>query len=41
MRTAYYDAVAKMLTAKPFKKEAAMDNARDATSIYGGCGLMH
>jgi len=45
-RTAYYDAAALMLAGKPFKKqasiakivssEAAMDNARDATQIFGG-----
>ncbi|AKN16599.1 acyl-CoA dehydrogenase family protein [Mycobacterium haemophilum] len=50
-RTAYYDAAAKMLAAKPFKKEAAiakmiaseaaMDNARDATQIHGGYGFMN
>jgi short-chain 2-methylacyl-CoA dehydrogenase len=50
-RTAYYDAAAKMLVGKPFKKEAAiakmiaseaaMDNARDATQIHGGYGFMN
>lgn len=50
-RTAYYDAAARMLAGKPFKKqasmaklvasEAAMDNARDATQIFGGCGIMN
>ncbi|BBX23342.1 acyl-CoA dehydrogenase [Mycolicibacter terrae] len=50
-RTAYYDAVAKMLAGKPFKKEAAiakmisseaaMDNARDATQIHGGYGFIN
>lgn len=50
-RTAYYDAAAKMLAGKPFKKEAsiakmisseaAMDNARDATQIHGGYGFMN
>ncbi|MEZ0350348.1 acyl-CoA dehydrogenase family protein [Mycobacterium sp. pR1184] len=50
-RTAYYDAAAKMLSGKPFKKEAAiakmiaseaaMDNARDATQIHGGYGFMN
>ena len=50
-RTAYYDAAAKMLAEKPFKKEAAiakmiaseaaMDNARDATQIHGGYGFMN
>ena len=49
-RTAYYDAAALMLSGKPFKKqaaiaklvasEAAMDNARDATQIFGGYGFM-
>lgn len=50
-RTAYYDAAAKMLAGKPFKKEAAiakmisseaaMDNSRDATQIHGGYGFMN
>src|SRR5246127_1710387 len=50
-RTAYYDAAAQMLAGKPFKKqaaiaklvasEAAMDNARDATQIFGGYGFMN
>ncbi|TSE02171.1 acyl-CoA dehydrogenase [Skermania sp. ID1734] len=50
-RTAYYDAAALMLAGKPFKKqaaiaklcasEAAMDNARDATQIFGGYGYMN
>ena len=50
-RTAYYDAAALMLSGKPFKKqaaiaklvasEAAMDNARDATQIFGGYGFMN
>ena len=50
-RTAYYDAAARMLAGKPFKKhasiakivssEAAMDNARDATQIFGGYGFMN
>ena len=49
-RPAYYDAAALMLSGKPFKKqaaiaklvasEAAMDNARDATQIFGGYGFM-
>ena len=49
-RCAYYDAAALMLAGKPFKKEAsvaklvaseaAMDNARDATQIFGGYGFM-
>ncbi|BCY07260.1 acyl-CoA dehydrogenase family protein [Actinoplanes sp. L3-i22] len=50
-RMAYYAAAAKMLAGKPFKKEAsiaklaasnaAMDNARDATQIFGGYGFMN
>lgn len=50
-RLAYYAAAAKMLAGRPFKKEAAiaklvasnaaMDNARDATQIYGGYGFMN
>jgi alkylation response protein AidB-like acyl-CoA dehydrogenase len=50
-RTAYYDAAALMLSGKPFKKQAAiaklvasetaMDNARDATQIFGGYGFMN
>ncbi|WP_106850437.1 acyl-CoA dehydrogenase family protein [Blastococcus sp. Marseille-P5729] len=50
-RQAYYAAAAKMLSGKPFKKEAsiakmiaseaAMDNARDATQIHGGYGFMN
>ncbi|PWD44826.1 acyl-CoA dehydrogenase [Gordonia paraffinivorans] len=50
-RTAYYDAAAKMLAGKPFKKEAsiakmiaseaAMDNSRTATQIHGGYGFMN
>jgi short-chain 2-methylacyl-CoA dehydrogenase len=50
-RTAYYDAAARMLAGRPFKKEAAiaklvsshtaMDNARDATQIHGGYGFMN
>ncbi len=50
-RTAYYDAAARMLAGKPFKKEAsiaklvaseaAMDNARIATQIHGGYGFMN
>ncbi|WFN93562.1 acyl-CoA dehydrogenase family protein [Gordonia sihwensis] len=50
-RMAYYDAAAKMLAGKPFKKEAAiakmisseaaMDNARTATQIHGGYGFMN
>jgi short/branched chain acyl-CoA dehydrogenase len=50
-RVAYYAAAAKMLAGEPFKKEAAiaklvasnaaMDNARDATQIFGGYGFMN
>lgn len=50
-RLAYYAAAAKMLKGQPFKKEAAiaklvssnaaMDNARDATQIFGGYGFMN
>jgi len=50
-RLAYYAAVSKMLRGEPFKKEAAiakmvasnaaMDNARDATQIFGGYGFMN
>ena len=50
-RTAYYDAAAHMLAGKPFKKaaaiaklvasEAAMDNSRDATQVFGGYGFMN
>jgi short-chain 2-methylacyl-CoA dehydrogenase len=50
-RTAYYAAAARMLAGEPFKKEAAiaklvasgaaMDNARDATQIFGGYGFMN
>jgi alkylation response protein AidB-like acyl-CoA dehydrogenase len=50
-RTAYYDAAALLLAGKPFKKaaaiaklvasEAAMDNARDATQVFGGYGFMN
>ncbi|MEU7631597.1 acyl-CoA dehydrogenase family protein [Nocardia sp. NPDC049220] len=50
-RAAYYDAAALMLAGKPFKKqasiaklvasEAAMDNAREATQIFGGYGFMN
>jgi short/branched chain acyl-CoA dehydrogenase len=50
-RTTYYDAAAKMLAGRPFKKEAAiaklvageaaMDNARDATQVHGGYGFMN
>ncbi|GAB3614681.1 acyl-CoA dehydrogenase family protein [Humibacter ginsengisoli] len=50
-RQAYYNAAALMLAGKPFKTqasiaklvagEAAMDNARDATQIFGGNGFMN
>ncbi|HSZ40747.1 MAG TPA: acyl-CoA dehydrogenase family protein [Trebonia sp.] len=50
-RLAYYHAAAKMLAGEPFKREAAiaklvasnaaMDNARDATQIFGGYGFMN
>jgi alkylation response protein AidB-like acyl-CoA dehydrogenase len=50
-RLAYYQAASKMLRGEPFKKEAAiaklvssetaMDNAREATQIFGGYGFMN
>ncbi|MFN2495644.1 MAG: acyl-CoA dehydrogenase family protein [Pseudonocardiaceae bacterium] len=50
-RLAYHAAAARMLRGQPFKKEAAiaklvssnaaMDNARDATQIFGGYGFMN
>ncbi|WP_019634236.1 acyl-CoA dehydrogenase family protein [Actinomadura atramentaria] len=50
-RLAYYAAAARLLAGQPFKKEAsiaklvasnaAMDNARDATQIFGGYGFMN
>ena len=50
-RVTYYQAAAKMLAGQQFKKEAAiakltasnaaMDNARDATQIFGGYGFMN
>src|SRR5690349_4352154 len=50
-RLAYYAAAAKMLAGQPFKKEAAiaklvasnaaMDNARAATQVFGGYGFMN
>ncbi|MDQ2707768.1 MAG: acyl-CoA dehydrogenase family protein [Actinomycetota bacterium] len=50
-RLAYYHAASKMLRGEPFKKEAAiaklvssnaaMDNAREATQIFGGYGFMN
>jgi short-chain 2-methylacyl-CoA dehydrogenase len=50
-RLAYYDAASRMLRNEPFKRqaaiaklvssEAAMDNAREATQIFGGYGFMN
>jgi short-chain 2-methylacyl-CoA dehydrogenase len=50
-RLAWYHAAAKMASGEPFKKEAAiakltasnaaMDNARDATQVFGGYGFMN
>jgi short/branched chain acyl-CoA dehydrogenase len=50
-RLAYYAAAARLLAGEPFKKEAAiaklvasnaaMDNARDATQVFGGYGFMN
>jgi short-chain 2-methylacyl-CoA dehydrogenase len=50
-RIGWYDAAARMLAGEPFKKQAAiakltasnaaMDNARDATQIFGGYGFMN
>ena len=50
-RLAYYDAASRMLAGEAFKKEAAiaklvasnaaMDNAREATQIFGGYGFMN
>ncbi|HEY3684609.1 MAG TPA: acyl-CoA dehydrogenase family protein, partial [Streptosporangiaceae bacterium] len=50
-RLAYYDAAARLLAGRPFKRQAAiaklvasnaaMDNARDATQIFGGYGFMN
>ncbi|MFC0041706.1 acyl-CoA dehydrogenase family protein [Actinomadura rayongensis] len=50
-RLAYYAAAALLLAGRPFKKEAAiaklvasnaaMDNAREATQIFGGYGFMN
>jgi short-chain 2-methylacyl-CoA dehydrogenase len=50
-RLAWYHAAAKMAAGAPFKKEAAiakltasdaaMDNARDATQVFGGYGFMN
>ncbi len=50
-RLAWYDAAARLVAGVPFKTEAAiakllaanaaMDNARDATQIFGGAGFMN
>jgi short-chain 2-methylacyl-CoA dehydrogenase len=50
-RLAWYDAAARMFAGQPFKQQAAMaklvasnaamDNARDATQIFGGYGFMN
>jgi len=50
-RLAWYDAAARLTAGEPFKKQAAiakltasnaaMDNARDATQIFGGYGFMN
>jgi alkylation response protein AidB-like acyl-CoA dehydrogenase len=50
-RVAYYDAAARMMAGEPFKREAAIaklysstiavDNARDATQVFGGYGFMN
>ncbi len=50
-RLAYYDAASRLLRGEPFKQQAAiaklvssnaaMDNARDATQIFGGYGFMN
>ncbi len=50
-RIAWYDAAARLAAGEPFKKQAAiakliasnaaMDNARDATQIFGGYGFMN
>jgi len=50
-RLAWYDAAARLIAGEPFKSEAAiakltcsnaaMDNARDATQIFGGYGFMN
>ncbi|GAA2819087.1 acyl-CoA dehydrogenase family protein [Saccharopolyspora taberi] len=50
-RLAYYDAAGRMLRGEPYRKEAAiaklvssnaaMDNSRDATQIFGGYGFMN
>jgi short-chain 2-methylacyl-CoA dehydrogenase len=50
-KVAWYDAAARLLAGEPFKREAAiakltasnaaMENARDATQIFGGYGFMN
>ncbi len=50
-KLAWYDAAARLVAGEPFKKqaaiakltasEAAMDNARDATQIFGGYGYVN
>jgi alkylation response protein AidB-like acyl-CoA dehydrogenase len=50
-RLAYYDAAVRLVAGAPFKREAAMaklysstiavDNARDATQVFGGYGFMN
>jgi len=50
-RLAYYDAARRIVEGRPFKmeasiakmisSEAAMDNARDATQIFGGYGFLN
>jgi short-chain 2-methylacyl-CoA dehydrogenase len=50
-RLAWYDAAARLSAGEPFKKQAAiakltssnaaMDNARDATQVFGGYGFMN
>ncbi|MEF3120592.1 acyl-CoA dehydrogenase family protein [Kocuria flava] len=50
-RLAYYDAASRLLAGRPFKTqaaiaklvagEAAMDNARDATQVFGGYGFVN
>ena len=50
-RLAWYDAAHRLLAGEPFKleaslakligSEAAMDNARDATQIFGGYGVLN
>ena len=50
-RLAWYDAASRLIAGEPFKKQAAiakltasnaaMENARDATQIFGGHGYMN